>query len=88
MDKTRKAFGVLTNAVMLSYSEFLSHIAQVKLGAMLGMIDIKEIGALDDLIIDVRPANVCEQYGKRLSAIDRDLFRAEMVGNKLMKLKE
>lgn len=88
MDKTRKSFGVLTNAVMLSYGEFLSHIAQVKLGAMLGMIDIREISALDDLIISVRPANICEQYGKRLSALDRDLFRAEMVGNKLLKLKE
>lgn len=88
MDKIRKSFGILTNAVMLSYGEFLSHIAQVKLGAMLGMITISDVSALDDLIISVRPANICEQYGKRLSAIDRDLFRAEKVGNKLLKLKE
>lgn len=90
MDKTRKAYGVLTNAVMLSYGEFLSHIAEVKLGAMLGMIDIDSdgISEIDDLIISVRPANICEQYGKRLSAVDRDLFRAEIVGNKLSKLKE
>ena len=88
MDRARKSFGVLTNAVMLSYSEFLSHIAMVKLGAMLGLIGIKEIEALDDLITKVRPANICEQYGKQLSAIDRDLFRAEIVGQKLMKIKE
>ncbi len=87
MDKTRKAFGVLTNAVMLSYSEFLQYVAQVKLGAMLGMIDISKISEIDDLIISVRPANICEQYGKRLSQLDRDLFRAEIVGNKLIKLK-
>ncbi len=88
MDKVRKSYGILTNAVMLSYGEFLSHIAQVKLGAMLGMISIQRVEALDDLIISVRPANICEQYGKRLSSIDRDLFRAEKVGNKLLKLKD
>lgn len=87
MDKARKSFGVLTNAVMLSYNEFLSHIAQVKLGAMLGMIDINDLPAIDELIIDVRPANVCEQYGKRLSQINRDLFRAEIVGKKLLKIR-
>lgn len=88
MDRARKSFGVLTNAVMLSYNEFLSHIANVKLGAMLGMINIREIQAIDELIIDVRPASVCEQYGKRLSQVNRDLFRAEIVGKKLLKIKE
>lgn len=88
MDRARKSFGVLTNAVMLDYGEFLSHIAQVKLGAMLGMIYINDLTAIDDLIIRVRPANVCEQYGKRLSALNRDLFRAEIVGKKLLKIKE
>ena len=88
MDKARKAYGILTNAVMLSYGEFIARVAEVKLGAMLGMIGISDIGAIDDLIISSRPANICEQYGRRLSALDRDLFRAEIVGNKLSKLKE
>lgn len=88
MDRARKSFGVLTNAVMLSYNEFLTHIAQVKLGAMLGMINISDLSAIDELIINVRPANVCEQYGKRLSQINRDLFRAEIVGKKLLKIIE
>lgn len=88
MDKTRKAFGILTNAVLLPYGEFLQNIAQVKLGAMLGMINISDLEKIDDLIVSVRPANLCEQYGKKLSATDRDLFRAEVVGRQLLKLKE
>ncbi|MBR2498675.1 MAG: ATP--guanido phosphotransferase [Clostridia bacterium] len=87
MDKARKSYGVLTNALFLSYGEFLSHIAQVKLSAMMGYFDIDNIDELDDLIIKTRPANICEQYGKRLSATDRDLYRAEMVGKKLIKLR-
>lgn len=87
MDRARKAFGVLTNAIFLSYGEFLSHVAEVKLGAMLGYINIENVDEIDDLIIEARPANICEQYGKRLSSTDRDLFRAELVGKKLLKLK-
>jgi protein arginine kinase len=86
MDRAKKAFGILTNAVILSYSEFLANIALVKLGAMMGYIDIFNVEEIDDLIIKARPANICEQYGKRLSATDRDLYRAEMVGRKLDKL--
>lgn len=88
MDRSKKAYGILTNAVMLSYSEFLSNIALVKLGVMMGYINILHVEEIDDLIIKARPANICEQYGKLLSAIDRDLYRAEMVGRKLIKLTE
>ncbi len=88
IDRAKKSFGILTNALMLEYGEFLTHISNVKLGAMLGMINIKDLTAIDDLIIKVRPANLCEQYGKRLSAVNRDLFRAEIVAKKLLKIKE
>lgn len=86
MDKAKKAFGVLTNAVLLSYDEFLSYAADVKLGAMLGVIGISDVEAIDDLIVSVRPANLCEQHGKKLSATDRDLFRAEITAKTLLKL--
>ena len=89
MDRAKKSYGVLTNAVMLSYSEFLSHVANVKLGAMLGYININDVYGIDDLIIAVRPANLCEEYGgRKLTALERDLFRAEIVANRLSKLKE
>ncbi|MBR2871466.1 MAG: ATP--guanido phosphotransferase [Clostridia bacterium] len=88
MDVARKAYGILTNAVLLDYNEFLSHVAQVKLGAMLGMIEINKIDQIDELIVAVRPAVLCKQYGKQLSPVDRDLYRAEVVRNKLLKLKE
>jgi protein arginine kinase len=87
MDKVRKAFGILTNAVVLSYSEFLKHVAEVKLGAMLGMIDIEDIEKLDDLTVSVRPSVLSEEFGKPLSPMDRDLVRAEVVGKQLIKLK-
>ena len=89
MDVARKSYGILTNAVMLSYSEFLRHIADVKLGAMLGLISFKsdnDIEKIDELIVKVRPASLCESFGKRLSRTDRDLLRAEVVSAQLKKL--
>ena len=62
MDRARKAYGILTNAVILSYGEFLSHVALVKLGVMMGYISIDNVEEIDDLIIKARPANICEQY--------------------------
>ena len=55
---------------------------------MMGFLPIKEIEELDDLIVMVRPAVLSLKYGKKLSATDRDLFRAEVVGQKLLKIKE
>ena len=87
MDRAKKSFGILTNAVLLSYGEFLSELARVKLGAMLGLIDIRDIAKLDELSVMVRPANLSLAYGKRLSATERDLYRAETVGKVLSELK-
>jgi protein arginine kinase len=87
IDRVRKSFGILTNAVLLDYKEFLSHVSLVKMGAMLGMIDISDLEGIDDLILAVRPAVLCQQYDRKLSEIDRDLFRAEIVSKKLLKLR-
>ena len=88
MDRAKKAYGILTNAVLLSYKEYLSLIAEVKLGAILGMINISDTAALDELTVAVRPANLCMRYERALGDVDRDMFRAELVGKKLVKLKE
>lgn len=87
MDMAKKSFGILTNAVLLSYGEFLTEIARVKLGATMGYIDIQDVEKLDDLIMSVRPANLCEKFGRMLTSTERDLYRAETVSKTLIKLK-
>lgn len=88
LDRAKKSYGVLMNAVVLSYKDFLVHIANVKLGGMLDLIKISEIDKIDDLIVEVRRAGICERYGKPLGEMDRDLYRAELVHAKLSKLIE
>ena len=88
MDRARKSYGVLTNAVLLPYSEFLQRIAEVKLGAMLGMIGINDVEQIDNLIVASRPSMLCYNYGKKLNQTERDILRAEIVAQKLQKLRE
>ena len=85
-DRAMKAYGILSNAVLLSYDEFLKHISSIKIGVMAGQIETESIESIDDLIFRVRPANLCYEYGKALSATDRALYRAKVVGQKIKKL--
>ncbi len=88
MDMAKKSYGILTNAVLLNYNEFLINIANVKLGGMLGMINIVDITQIDELMTEVRPANLTVKSGKRLSKLERDLYRAEIVKKSLNKMIE
>ena len=86
MNEAKKSYGILTNAIMLSYTEALNHISNVKLGAMVGMLNISDIEGLDELIVSISPALIIKQYGRMLSEMDRDLFRAEIINKKLKKI--
>ncbi|MBE7090101.1 MAG: ATP--guanido phosphotransferase [Clostridiales bacterium] len=86
LDRASKAYGILTNAVLLTYEEFLRHVSSIKLGAVAGYLETESIESIDDLIFRMRPANLCYEYGKALSATDRSLYRAKVVGQKIKKL--
>ncbi|MBR2614215.1 MAG: protein arginine kinase [Clostridia bacterium] len=88
LDRCKRAYGILTNSALLSYSEFLELMASVKLGANLGFLKFKNVEALDDIIINARPMILCSEYGKELSPVERDVYRAEVVNIKLQKIKE
>lgn len=87
MDSARKSFGVLTNAVILTYKELLYHLKNVKLGAMLGLIDIADTGKLDELLITLRPAVITEKIGKKSSSLEVEMKRAEITKKVLLNLR-
>ena len=74
--------------MLLDYNESLKYTAQVKIGAILGLLPINDIDKIDDLIIKVRPYNLCVEYGRKLTETDEKLYRAETVGKELTLLKE
>lgn len=76
-DGCRRAYGILTNCEKISYSEFLKLISDVKLGAALGFVQIEDVARIDELISSVRPANISLLSDEEMSALQRDILRAE-----------
>lgn len=86
LDEGSKAIGILENAVLLSYQDFLKYVSSIKICSMCGLIKVDGIEALDELLFRVRPASLCYEYGKAFNKLDRDLYRAKIVAQKIKKI--
>lgn len=85
-DKCLRSLGILTNCALMSGEEFENLCAFVKLGACLGYIGIKDITLIDDLMIKMKPSNLCLESGRQLTAAERDTYRAEYAAKQIKKL--
>lgn len=82
-DRIARAWGILTNAYKISSEEFVSYMSDVKLGAGLGLIKLKDAAVLNELMILAQPANLTKTYGKMMTAEERDIYRAEFIADNL-----
>lgn len=87
LDKCLRAYGVLTNCARLPLKEFLSGIADIRLGLALGFFKTRDQGGFDEFLDSMRPvafkkSNGLEGESERLC----DEMRAETVGNALPEL--
>ena len=86
-DACRRALGILTHCERISFAEFIRLISEVKLGAAVGFVKVKDISLLDDLIAAVRPANL-SILSDGLSEKERDVLRAQKCRETLQKSAE
>lgn len=84
-DECLRSYGILTNCAKLSTGELIKLAANVKLGACLDYIKIKDVPAIDDLVIKMRPANINSAAARQLTPIERDIYRAQYVSKFLKK---
>lgn len=87
-DECRRSFGILTNCEKVSFKEFLQLVSNVKLGAALGYVNIRDISKLDDLIVAVRPANINLYSDREVSETEQDVCRAAKCFSALSKAVE
>ena len=97
-DACFRAKAILESCRILSYKEFTFLLADLKLGAMLGIVNAKAINALDDLLVKCRPATLNAMMLNGETADNRaiggfidenqrlDVFRAQYVKNSLKKV--
>ncbi|SNX54335.1 protein arginine kinase [Thermoanaerobacterium sp. RBIITD] len=77
-DRVGRAYGLITNARVMSTQEFMRLISDVRLGAVLNIINI-DLKKIDELTTHIQPGNLQRIIGKQLEPYDRDVKRAEYV---------
>lgn len=82
-DKLMRSFGILTNAVILTSSEAMTRLSDVRFAVELGIIENIDYKKLNTATYSILPANIIKNYNI-LDAADRDLKRAELIKELLL----
>lgn len=82
-DKLMRSFGVLTNAVIITSSETMSRLSDVRFAVELGIIKNVDLQKLNTAMYAILPANIVKNYNVT-DAAERDLKRAEIIRETLL----
>ncbi len=86
-DEIYRSYGILTSCCLLGGKELMRRIADLKLGVALGFFGKDaDMGVLDHLAVQMRPASANALAGKKLSEREANAFRAEYVANAVRSL--
>jgi protein arginine kinase len=83
IDQVHRSWGLLTNAYIMTTGEAVDHLAMLKLGACLGIIQFKNNRLLDEWFFTIRPSTLISQDDRATSVNERDKIRAATLGEKL-----
>ena len=81
-DKIMRSYGILTNARILTSGETVNLISDVRWGINLGIIKNIDLEKLSKIFYDVLPATITKNHNLT-TALERDLKRAELIGESI-----
>jgi len=82
-DQVWRAFGVLSNARIISSAETMELLSKLRFGVELGIISHPDLGTINKLMLLTQPAYLQILAGKDLDPFNRDLQRAILIRNKI-----
>ncbi len=82
-DRIYRSFGILKSAHIISSQETIELLSLLRLGADLGMFKELDRRVINELFIITQPAHLQKIEGKKTSAAERDVKRAEIARNRL-----
>ncbi len=82
-DRVWRAYGMLRHVRILSSEEAMTLLSMLRLGVHLGLIDVVDLAALNELFIKSQPAHIQVLAGKELDPRERDVARADLVRARL-----
>jgi len=84
-DKIWRAWGILENARVLTSEEFLSLSSAVRMGISMKILDRPSLEDLNRLMVLIQPANLQLFADLEMEPKERDVWRAELVREKIRK---
>ena len=78
-DEVYRSYGILVNARRLSEEEAIDLLSKVKLGTDLGIIKELNDKKIKELILFTKPANMQKRLSAKLSVIDQEASRCEVI---------
>jgi protein arginine kinase len=82
-DRINRSLGILKSAYIISSQETIELLSMVRLGSDLGLVKELDRSRINELFIITLPAHLQKIEGKKLSAEERDVKRAELIRKKL-----
>jgi protein arginine kinase len=82
-DQVGRAYGILTNAHTVSSKEALNLLSLLRMGVDVEMFPAATRGTVDELFIHSQPAHVQKTAERKLTAEERDVFRADVIRQRL-----
>lgn len=84
-DRVWRAYGILSNARVMSSEEAVRLLSDLRLGASMRIIESIPANLITELIVMIRPAFIMKRAGKDLSPVGRDTVRADLIREALKK---
>jgi len=84
-DKILRSYGILTNAKLVTSQEAMSYISDVRLGVDMGIIRDLTPSVLNELFIMTGPAYIQEVSKNATTPLERDLYRANFIRQKMQR---
>lgn len=82
-DKIYRSLGILKCARIISSKEAMNLLSDVRLGVGMGILEDIDINLLDNLMIEIQPANIEQSFEEDLNVTQRDIKRADLLREKL-----
>ncbi|MDO3412996.1 protein arginine kinase [Saccharibacillus sp. CPCC 101409] len=84
-DRVMRSYGILTHAAIMDGKEAAQRLSDVRLGVDLGWIDKLPLTLLNELTILTQPHFLQKTFGATMSASEKDMYRAQLIRDKLVK---
>ena len=79
LDGLYRSFGILRYAKILTNDECWKLLSDLRFGVEIGIFENIDYDTINRLMIEVQPATLMKNIGKKLPALERERIRAELI---------